>query len=83
MTFIRNRSTWVLVAAVAALLGVAGSVFAVDVAVVDYTADVAAALLGLVAGVAASIAAVFVVAGLIRATKIGARQALKAMGLIK
>jgi len=36
-----------------------------------------------VAGVAASIAAVFVVAGLIRVTFKGARLALKALGMIR
>jgi hypothetical protein len=64
-------------------LTVAHSVFAVDAATVDYSADIATALVGLVAGVAASIGAVFLIAGLIRATKIGARAALSAMHLIK
>jgi hypothetical protein len=58
-------------------------VFAVDASVVDYSTDIALALVGLVAGVAASIAAAFLIAGLIRATKIGAIQALRAMHLIK
>lgn len=82
-SLVRSRSTWLLGAAIAALLGAAVPVFAVDTATVDWSADIATALVGLVAGVAASIGAAFLIAGLIRATKIGARQALKAMGLIK
>jgi ATP-dependent protease ClpP protease subunit len=68
---------------VLASLVVAGSVFATDAAVVDYSTNVATAVVGLVAGVAASIAAVFLIAALIRVTRIGARAALKALGMIK
>jgi len=75
-----------MLAAVSGLLAalvVSAVVFATDVAVVDYSTDIAAAVVGLVAGVAASIAAVFVVAGLIRVTFKGARLALKALGMIR
>ncbi len=70
--------------ALALLLTVAvGNTFAVDAAVVDYSTDIATAVVGLVAGVAASIGAVFAIAALIRVTRKGATAALKAFGLIK
>lgn len=70
-------------AGMVASLMFAAMAFASDTAVVDYSSDVSTGLVGLVAGVAATIAAVLVFALAIRATKIGARQAMKALGLIK
>lgn len=50
---------------------------------VDYSADIATALVGLLAGIAASVAAGFGVAALARVTWKGARTGLRAIGLIK
>jgi len=72
-----------VIAGALASLVVAVPVFAVESATLDWSADLTTGLAGITAGVAASIAAVFGVAVLVRLTFKAARIALKAIGFIK
>jgi len=69
--------------AVVAVFVMAVPVFAVEAATLDYGTEVTTGLAGFMAGAAASIAAGFAIAILLRATWKAARVALKAVGLIR
>lgn len=69
--------------ALALVLALAGPTFAVETADLDWAADLTTGLAGITAGVAASIAAVFGIAVLVRLTFRAARIALKSLGMIK
>jgi hypothetical protein len=69
--------------AVVALFVMAVPALAVESATLDYSSDVTTGLVGFMAGAAASIAAGFGIAILLRATWKAARVGLKAVGLIR
>jgi hypothetical protein len=83
MTLVHARKSVAAVMAVALLLVLALPTFAVESAELDWSADLTTGLAGITAGVAASIGAVFLIAVLVRATRIAARIALKALGFVK
>jgi len=79
----KRKSLMALVMAGAMLLVLAIPTFAVESATLDWSSDLTTGVVGITAGVAASIGAVFAVAVLVRLTFKAARIALKALGMIR
>jgi type IV secretory pathway VirB2 component (pilin) len=72
-----------MVVAVALLVVLATSAFAVEAGDYDWASDITDNIAGFTAGVVASIAAVFAIAVMVRLTFRAARITLKALGFIK